>query len=314
VDAERLGDMGRAAQGLIGSLDGGLELDETTTSYVYLGRRIVAGWAIQLVLIAALLPFLVGAVDLFARCRRRRIRLVGAIRALRARLLYWGFAAVLVVGAARLALFPDSERSRPVPLTSDAFPRPSAVVAGLLLALLLAAWLVGREPLIPRRPATVEEKIGGYSVALLALGLLALVVVATNPYALVFLLPSLYAWLWLPQAHAAPALARAGLFGIGFAGPLLLATSFASRYDLGLDAPAYLLSLVGTGYVPLLTALLGFAWAGIAAQLGALASGRYAAYPETGSLPRRGSVRELARRTFTRKRLKTVEEDEAVDV
>ena len=37
VDEERLGRLGRAAEGLIGSLDGGLELDETTTSYVYLG-------------------------------------------------------------------------------------------------------------------------------------------------------------------------------------------------------------------------------------------------------------------------------------
>ena len=204
VDEERLGRLGRAAEGLIGSLDGGLELDETTTSYVYLGRRIVRGWAIQLVLIVALLPFLFGAVDLFARCRRRRIALGGAIRSLRSRLLYWGYAAVLVLGAARFGLFPASEPDRPVPLTVEGAATPSSLGVGIVLALLLAGWLVGRERLIPRRPATTEEKLAGYSVALLALGLLALLVVATNTYALIFLLPSLYAWLWLPQAHAAP--------------------------------------------------------------------------------------------------------------
>ena len=69
-------------------------------------------------------------------------------------------------------------------------------------ALLVAGWLIGRERLIPRRPATLEETLAGHTVALLALGLVALVVVATNPFSLVYLLPSLYAWLWLPQAHA----------------------------------------------------------------------------------------------------------------
>jgi hypothetical protein len=286
---------------------------DETTSYVYLGRRIIAGWAIQLVLIAALLPFLVGTIDLFARCRRRRIRLGGAVRALRARLSYWGFAALVVLAAARLGLYPDAESGRPVPLASEEVAGASTVGVALLLALLAVAWLVGREPLIPRRPATLEEKLAGYTVALLALGLLALLVVATNPYALIFLLPSLYAWLWLPQAHAAPALARAALFAAGCAGPLLLVASFGSRYDLGADAPSYLLWLVGTGYVPLLTALLGFAWAAIAAQLGALASGRYAAYAQKGSRPRRRSM-QVARGRLTRKRLTPVQDDDAMEV
>ena len=34
---------------------------------------------------------------------------------------------------------------------------------------------------------------------------LALLVIATNPYALLFLLPSLHAWLWLLQAQRSPA-------------------------------------------------------------------------------------------------------------
>ena len=311
VDEERLGDLGRAVQGLLGSLDGGLDIDETTTSYLFLGRRIVQGWALQLALITALLPFFVGAIDLFARCRRRRVRHGGAIRSLRTRLAYWGYAAVVVLGAARFGLFPESEPGRPVPLTDTDPVDPSALAIAVVATLLLAGWLFSRERLIPRRPATVDEKLAGYSVALLALGLLALVVVATNPYTLVFLLPSLYAWLWLPQAYAAPAAARVVLLVLGFAGPILLVVSFAQRFDLGADAPWYLLSLVGAEYVPLLAALLAFVWAAIAAQLAALAVGRYAAYPEPGSLPRRRPLRVLARRGQTRERVEAVEEMEA---
>lgn len=313
VDAGRLGELGRATQSLVGSLDSGLDLDETTTSYVYLGRRIVKGWAIQLVLIAALLPFVFGAIDLFARCRRRRVPLGGAIKSLRARMLYWAYAAVLVLAAARFGLFPDTEAGRPVPALAGDAVDPSNVGIGLLLALLLAGWLVGRERLIPRRPATAAEKLAGYSVALLALGLLALLVVATNPYALIFLLPSLYAWLWLPQAYAAPGAVRAALLTLGFAGPVLLVVSFARRLDLGADAPMYLLSLVGAGYVPLLTALLAFAWAATAAQLAALASGRYAAYAESGWLRRRRPLGELARRRSARKRAPAGEDGKAME-
>src|SRR3712207_8920782 len=59
---------------LIGSLDEGVALARDSSTHVYLGRRVVQGWAVKLVLIAALLPFLLTAVDLFARCRRRRDR------------------------------------------------------------------------------------------------------------------------------------------------------------------------------------------------------------------------------------------------
>ena len=94
---QTLAELGRASQNLIGSLDAGLELAQGTTSYVYFGTRIVRGWAIELVLMTALLPFLIGTIDLFARCRRRRIPLAPAARSLRSRLYFWGYA-----GSARL--------------------------------------------------------------------------------------------------------------------------------------------------------------------------------------------------------------------
>jgi hypothetical protein len=270
--------MGRATQNLVGSLDAGLELAQGTTSYVYLGSRIVRGWAIELVLLAALLPFAIGAVDLFARCRRRRIPLTPAARNLRSRLLFWGYAGVLLFAAAQLGAFPEGE-PRPLPPEAGVYT-PSPVLLGVLGALLLTGWLVGRERLVPRRPATLEETLAGHTVALLALGLVALVVVATNPFALVYLLPSLYAWLWLPQAHAASPAARGALLALGFGGPLILILSFATRFDLGGETPWFLLSLVAVGYVPWVAVLLGVVWLAVAAQLATLVSGRYAPYPD----------------------------------
>jgi hypothetical protein len=275
LSAERLGELGRAAQNLVGSLDAGLELAQGTTSYVYLGTRIVRGWAIELVVLAALLPFTIGAIDLFARCRRRRIPLGAATLALRSRLLFWTFAGLTIFAAGKVGALPDGE-PRPLPPEADVYT-PSPVVLGALALLLFGGWLVGREQLIPRRPATVEETLAGHTVALLALGLLALVVVATNPFSLVYLLPSLYAWLWLPQAHDSSPIVRGSLLLLGFAGPLILLLSFATRFDLGLETPWYLLTLVTVGYVPWIAVVLAVVWCAAAAQLTALTAGRYAA-------------------------------------
>jgi hypothetical protein len=278
-DVQRLGQLGRASQNLIGSLDAGLELAQGTTSYVYLGTRIVRGWAIELVLLTALLPFLIGAIDLFAHCRRRRIPLTPAARSLRRRLLFWAYAGVVVFIAAQLGAFPKGE-ARPLPPESGLY-EPSAVVVGILAAVLFVGWLIVRERLIPRRAVLPEEILAGHTVALLALGLVALLVVATNPFSLVYLLPSLYAWLWLPQTQASSPVARAGLLVLGFLGPLVLLLSFSTRLDLGLQTPWYVLSLVSVGYVPWIVVVLGFAWLAVAAQLTTLAVGRYAPFSDT---------------------------------
>jgi hypothetical protein len=284
-DVQRLAELGRASQNLIGSLDAGLELAQGTTSYIDFGTRIVRGWALELVLLTALLPFLIGTIDLFAHCRRRRIPLGPAARSLRVRLVFWGLAALLAFVAALLGAFPKGE-ARPLPPDPELY-RPSGVVLGVLATILLAGWFVSRERLIPRRPIRSAEVLAGHTVALLALGLIALLVVATNPFSLVYLLPSLYAWLWLPQAQASPPLARAALLVLGFAGPLILLLSFSTRLDLGLQTPWYLLSLVSVGYVPWIVVALACAWLAVAAQLTALAVGRYAPVSPSQRRPRR---------------------------
>jgi hypothetical protein len=296
LDERRLGELGRSAQGLLGALDQGLELARGTTSYVYLGPRLIRGWAIQLVLLAMLLPFVVAAIDLFARCRRRRIPIAPAIRSYRSRLAFWLFVACAFELFGLLGAWPDGAARPPAPETVVASRWPALALI-LFAALVAAGWLVARDRLIPRRPATPTEELAGHTAALLALGVVALLVVSTNVFALVFILPSLHAWLWLAQLRDRAAWARGAVLLAGFAGPLLLLWSFGTRLGLGLDAPWYLAELVALGYVPLAGLAIVVAWAAAAGQLAALATGRYAAYPRPDERTPRGPLRELVRRS-----------------
>ena len=279
LDENRLGQVGRAAQDLLATLDQGLEFIQGTSSYVYVGARVIRGWAIELVLIAMLLPFLAASVDLFARCRRRHISLAPAVRSYRSRLAFWIWVAAIFEFFDLVGLWPAGT-ARPPELTSSAarhWPVFGLIMLGVLA---LAGWLIARERLLPEAPPTTEQELAGYAVSLLSLGALSLLVVATNPFALLFLLPSLHAWLWLANVRASPAWTRAAVFAVGLLGPVLVIGSFAFRYGLGWDAPWYILELRAVGYVPFLAVLLVLPWFAGAGQLAALTAGRYGPYPE----------------------------------
>jgi hypothetical protein len=287
---ERLGEIGRASQQLLVSLDAGAELAPIAGGYVYLGPRIVRGWAIQFVLIASVLPFLAAAVDLFARCRRRRIRLGAAVRSLRRRAGFWLAAGVLFWLLGLFGAWPSGV-DRPLPPGGEAVADVPVVALGLLGAGAAAAWLITRARLLPRRPVSTEEELAGATASLIGLGVLSLVTIAVNPYTLIFLLPSLHAWIWLPQLRDAKLVTRLGVWAAGLAGPALLIASYATRHDLGLEAPWYLASLVAVGYVEPALVFLFLAWAAAAGQLAAVAARRYAPYPRADELPPGGALR-----------------------
>ncbi len=303
LNGTRLAVIGRSTQQLLGSLDQGLDLAQGTTSYVYLGQRIVRGWAIELVLVAMLLPFLVATVDLFAHCRRRRIPLAPALRSLRSRIGFWllmgaVFALLVLVGA-----FPTGV-PLPVALETAAARHWPTIPLAVLGVLGFVCWLVVRVRLAPRRRARPEEELAGHTGALLGLSVVALLAAATNPFALIFLLPSLHAWLWIPQARASKLLYRLGVLAIGLFGPALLLGWFGLHYGLGLDAPWYLTELVVVGFVSPAMALIALGWLAVAWQLSALATGRYAPYPSASERPPRGPIRESIRRVvlYSRRR------------
>lgn len=291
----RLSELGRSAQTLLASLDEGPEFGRRPSSYLYFGGRIVRGWTVELVLVAALLPFLFAAVDLFARCRRRRIALAPALRSYRRRAGFWLWTGAVFAFFALTGVWPDGS-ARPIAPESAAAGRwPLAGIAALAVFAALG-WLVARERLLPRRPVRPEEELAGYTASLLALAGVAVLVAVLNPFALIFVLPSAHAWLWLPQLRDRPAGLRAAVFAAGLAGPLLALGSFARRFELGLDAPWYVAELAALGYFPLAAALLFLAWLAAAGQLAALAGRRYAAYPAPSERPPLGPMRQLVHR------------------
>ena len=296
LDANRLGELGRAAQQLLSWLDSGVELSPGTSTYVYFGPRILPGWAIELVLIAALAPFLVAAVDLFARCRRRHIPLAPALRSYRSRVGFWLWTIAIFELFTLAGVWPSAPS---VPLPPDSPPASQWPVLGLIGLGLLSGigWLVTRQRLLPRRPVSPSDELAGTAAALLALGVISLLVVATNPFALIFLLPSLHAWLWLPHLRGRPFWARAALLLAGFVGPLLLLGSFAFRFGVGLDSVWYLTELAATGYAGLPALVIAAGWLAVAGQVAALSAGRYAPYPDARERPPRGPIRETVRRT-----------------
>jgi hypothetical protein len=294
LDETRLAALGRATQQLLGSLDQGVELTQGTTSFIWAGGRIVRGWAIELFLGALLIPYAVAVVDLFANCRRRRIALAPAGRALVSRLQFWLFLGLAFYAFKALGAWPGGPARPPNPASAQAGDWPVAALL-VLSAVAVAGWLVGRQRLVPRRPVPPDAQLAGETVALLALGVVALLILATNPFALVFVLPALHAWLWLPQVRLGRGPARGLVFVAGLAGLALLLLEVGVRFRLGLDAPWYLLRLAAVGYVGPTAVAIALAAGACAAQLGAAAAGRYAPYPARGERPARGPLRELVR-------------------
>jgi len=290
LDAARLGQVGSAAEALVTSLEQGLELSQGTSSYVYFAGRIIHGWAIALVLIALFVPFAVATVDLFARCRRRHVPLGPGFRAYRRRLGFWLWIGAVFGLFALFGAFPDGAAVPPDPVSGAAGDWPRLAIL-LFVVIALGSWLVARRRLVPVRPATAEEELAGQVAALLVLGLIALLVMATNVYALLLFLPSMHAWLWLPQLRGRSPVVRGFVYAAGLIGPVLLLGLMGKRFGLGLDTPWYLAELTAIGYVPIVAVVLALAWVAVAAQLLVGAGGRYAPYP--GAEP--GFVRSSVR-------------------
>jgi MFS family permease len=275
----------------VNAMEEGISLAQGSSSYIFLGQRLIEGWALELVLIAMLLPFIAAAVDLFARSRRRRIPIAPAFRSYRSRLAFWGLGGLvfLLFGAAG---FLGGNNGRAVPLNDVRWP----IGALLVLALLgVASWLVTRDRLTPRRAIETEEELAGYTAALLALSVVGLLIAATNPYTLIFVLPCVHFWLWLPQVQARSRGVRAFVLALGLLGPAFLVWTFATHYGLGWDAPWYIAQLFAIGYAPATLFVIALAGLAAAGQLFALAGNRYAPYPAPGEAPRRGPLRDLIR-------------------
>jgi hypothetical protein len=293
-DVERLGRLGRAVEAIVGSLDLSVRTSFRTPDSLFFSDRAASGWTVRLALVLSVVPFALGLVDLVVRGRRRRLPFGPALRAQRARLGFWAYSAVLVWLGTLVGIFPTGAPLPLPPYASFFEDRPVFGVVVLVAALALG-WLVARRRLGATSPVRPEERLAGFAVALSVLGIVALALAFLQPYALVFVLPSLYAWLWLPlEGRALP---RAAVFSAGLVVPIVALILLGSQ--LGLSVPEvalYVVGLITVGYVPLSSAVLGLVWAAAAAQVGALALGRYGPYAGGLEPPPAGPIRSSFRR------------------
>jgi hypothetical protein len=294
LDTTRLAQLGAASQSLLGSLDAAGELAQGTGGDLDVRGRIVRGWALALVLISLLVPFSAGVLDLLARARRTGAPLAPAFRAVRRRVGFWIAVAGLVWLGAVAGFLPDSP-PRPLPPHGPAATDWPVTGLAVLVGVALLMWFVERRRLVPTRPVARGEEVAGYAAALATLGVLGLAVAIAHPLALVFVVPSLYAWLWLPQIPTR-AWVRDILFALGLSGVLLVVISIGDRLALGARTPLYLVELASVGYVPWTKVVLAAVWLAVAAQLGTLCVGRYGPYSAGAAHPPRGPIREVVRR------------------
>ena len=183
----------------------------------------------------------------------------------------------------------------PLPPFTDVVENPP--IGGLLLlaCAFVLGWLVARRRLAPQRPTTAEERLAGLATALATIAVAAIVLALANPYALVFVLPSLYAWLWLPVERRF--WQRVLLFAAGLAGPLVALLLLADELGISIvGAALYSVGLATVGYVSLTSVLVTLVWLAAAAQVAAITFGRYAPYADGAEPPPSGAFRGLARR------------------
>ena len=288
---ERLGQLGRATEALISSLDTSVGGAFRTPDSLFFADRAASGWTARLALILSVVPFALGVVDLIVRGRRRALPFKPALRAQRARLGVWAFGGLLVSVGAVVGILPTGAALPLAPYIAF-FDNPPIFGVLVLLSAFVLGWLVSRRHLVQTKPVAPDERLAGFVVALATLAVVAVGLAALQPYALVFVLPSLYAWLWLPL-EARPAV-RALVFTVGLLGPIAGLLMLGNQLGLSVLAAAlYVIGLFTVGYLPLGSALLAIVWAAAATQLGAIAAGRYA--PHAGGMepPPAGPLRRI---------------------
>jgi hypothetical protein len=270
LNRQRLGELGRAAEATLQSLDGAIQLSGRSAAYVYTGGRVVRGWAIQLLFLAALLPYAVGVLELLVRAIRRGTPLAPGWRRLRRRLVAAAaLGAVLFVAAAFGAL--PSGGLEPPPAGHASGEAWLAIAAAAVAAVMIGLWV--RAPSGGNTGGGRDDALGAYTVALLALGAVAITAAASSAFALLFVLPSLYTWLWLPLLERRAGWLADLVFGLGLAGPVVAAVVLAEQLGIGLSAIPYAVGLATSGTVSWVLSVCALAWIAVAAQMAATVAG-----------------------------------------
>ena len=271
LDVLRYGSLGRSALRLASALDAAPETPRHGPgTYIQFAGKVMPVWPVRLLALAFLLPALITSIDAFARTRRRREPvspwLVWLASALLPFMLGLALALVLVlVGLARDAP-PAPLDPRSVSLDAQAVCSLVATVFAIVLA-----WILGRSSVI-RRTASLPDPSapGAACVTSLAMCLFVLVLVFTNPYAALLLVPAVHLWMLGTMTDASW---RTGvvLYLVGLVPIALVAAYYMVRLDLGpIDGAWYLFLLVTGNQTGVLTTAGLMVLAAISGSVGAI--------------------------------------------
>ncbi|MGC2373816.1 MAG: M28 family peptidase [Solirubrobacteraceae bacterium] len=277
VAQARLLNLGRAVLSATYALDEGPDVGHDSAPRLSLGRKLLPGWAIGLLVLALLFPPLFVSIDALARLRRRREPILRwVVWALSCSLPFLTCALfAILLGTLGIVAAPAAQV--PAASLSAIASAPGAVASvALVLVLALLAW----PALVRRLSLPVRPSSDGAAVAVM-LVLLAVCSLAWvfNPFACLMLVPAAHLWLLAVEVGRRPSSRARGaaLLAIlaGVLPVVLLLVLYARELGLGPGglAESAVLALAG-GQLGLLAALLWSAALGCLVAVIALAPAR----------------------------------------
>ena len=255
-------------------------------------------WPVQLLALAFLLPALVASIDALARARRRREPVAPWLVWLASALLPFAIGLALALLLVLVGLAKDAP---PAPLDPRSVSLDTAAVCALVATAFAVAlsWILARSSVI-RRAARLPDPSapGAACVTSLALCLLVLVLVFTNPFAALLLVPAVHLWM---LGTLTDVRWRGGtvMFLIGLLPVAAVALYYLWRLELGpIDGAWYLFLLVTGNQTGVLTTAALVLLAAIAGSVAAILLAR----ARTGGAARSAGPGRAARRRRSRSR------------
>jgi hypothetical protein len=251
---------------MVMAVDGTSEPGAPSGGAIFLTHKAtLPGSALAAILAALALPLVAVTVDLYAHCRRARVRLTPAFQRAGLHLAPWLVLIAIIYFANLVGLLPHSPDAV-IPPDSHlaASPRYLRVAVLFVLLVLAYAYAVAVERRLERRFAT--DARATILVSHLVLVLIALLLLLVNPYAVLLVLPAAVLWpLARPGGWMRSLLpVYLGLFMIAI--PLLY---YAAQLDVGIQVWWYFFLLFENRTIPAgmtLVAVLFFSTAGVLAH------------------------------------------------
>jgi len=194
VSSETLTKVGTTVQNMLMAVDGTSEPGAPSGGTIFLTHKAtLPGGSLAAILGALLLPLAAVALDLFAHCRRARVRLRPAFVRAGLHLAPWLVLIAIVYVSNLLGLLPHSpDAVIPPDSRLAANPRYLRVVVLIALMVLAYAYAVAVERRLERRVAT--DPRATTFVSHLMLAIIALLTLLADPYAVLLVLPAAILW------------------------------------------------------------------------------------------------------------------------